>query len=238
MIEILEDKQALAAWAASWVAERIEASSGRFVLALSGGSTPRLFHRILVEDFGALPWDRVEAFVSDERAVPPDDERSNVRMVKETLLDPLGAKAPAFHAPTGIAEDCAKAAAAYEAALLAATNGTGAADLVMLGMGEDGHVASLFPGFEAPTGLVAAAEAPAETVAARRLTWTFEALKRAKDVVVLVAGAGKAEALHRVIDERDESLPLARVFMERGGRVTLVTERAAAAQLSPVGVHK
>lgn len=238
MIEILDDKDALAAWAASWVAQRIEASTARFVIALSGGSTPKLFHRILAQDFASLPWDRVDAFVSDERAVPPDDERSNVRMARETLIEPLGANAPTLFVPTGIAEDARRAAHDYEAALLEATSGTGVADVVMLGMGDDGHVASLFPGFEAPFGLVAAVDAPAETVATRRVTFTFEALKRARDVVVLVAGASKAAALHRVIDERDASLPLARVFMDRGGRVTLVTERAAAAQLDPVGVHE
>ncbi|MEQ8277753.1 MAG: 6-phosphogluconolactonase [Deltaproteobacteria bacterium] len=235
MISIQEDKASVAAFAASHVAKLIEASAGRFVLALSGGSTPKLFHRVLVEDFAGLPWDRVNVFVSDERAVEPTDENSNVRMARETLVDPLGLK---LLAPDGVAANPAKAATAYEAALLGATNGTGAADVVMLGMGDDGHTASLFPDYDPPNGLVAAAQAPKETVAARRLTFTFEAIRRAKEVVVLVAGESKAAALHRVIDERDTALPLTRVFLERNGKVTLIADAAAAKDLVPMGVHR
>ncbi|MEQ9500107.1 MAG: 6-phosphogluconolactonase [Deltaproteobacteria bacterium] len=234
----------MAAFAASHVAKLIAASTGRFVLALSGGSTPKLFHRVLVEDFAELPWDRVDVFVSDERAVEPTDDNSNVRMARETLVEPLGLK---LVAPDGVATDPAKAAAAYEVALLGATNGTGAADVVMLGMGDDGHTASLFPGYAPPNppnppnplnGLVAAAQAPADTVATQRLTFTFEAIRRAKEVVVLVAGESKAAALHRVIDERDETLPLTRVFLERNGKVTLIADAAAAKDLVPMGVHR
>ncbi len=238
MISIQEDKAGVAAFAASHVAKLIEASTGRFVLALSGGSTPKSFHRVLVEDFAELPWDRVDVFVSDERAVDPTDDNSNVRMARETLVDPLGLE---LVAPDGVAADPAKAATAYEAALLRATNGTGAVDVVMLGMGDDGHTASLFPGYAPPNptnGLVAAAQAPSDTAATRRLTFTFEAIRRAKEVVVLVAGESKAAALHRVIDERDEALPLTRVFLERNGKVTLIADAAAAKDLVPMGVHR
>lgn len=229
-IVVVEDKVALAEWAAAHVAAAIERHEGRFVLALAGGSTPRLLHRVLADEYKALPWERVDLFVSDERAVPPDDERSNVGMVEASLIRPLGDRAPTFYRPDGVGEDVEAAAAAYEAKLLARTNGTGAGDIVMLGMGDDGHTASLFPGFGEPDGLVAATLAPSDTVASERLSFTYSALARAKELLVVVAGESKAAALAAVLEAGDD-LPLTRALARCPGRVTLAADRAAAARL-------
>src|SRR5687768_8225963 len=114
----------------------------RFSIALSGGSTPKLFHRALVAMKDELDWAKIQVFYSDERAVPPDHEQSNHRVAKETLLDHVPIPAANVHRIEADDGDTTRAATAYERELAEPP------DLVMLGMGPDGHTASIFPGRE------------------------------------------------------------------------------------------
>ncbi len=232
-LEVMEDMAAVAQRAAVEVELRIRAQlkrADRFSLALSGGSTPRAFHKVLAESYlEQIPWSKVDLFLSDERALDPQDQDSNHRMVQDTLLLPLGDHKPIFHTPLGIAEDAAKAAAEYESKLLDTTE-SGACDLVMLGMGGDGHTASLFPGFETPTGLIASVRAPKETAAQQRVSFTYEALSRAKTLMVLICGASKAKKLAEILDD-NQDYPLTRVLGQNQGDVIIIADRAASARL-------
>jgi 6-phosphogluconolactonase len=221
-IEVLRSEDAVAMRAAEMT--RDLATGHRFSLALSGGSTPKLFHRALawLKD---IAWDRIDVFYSDERAVPPDHEHSNHRMAKETLLDRVPIPAGNVHRILADDGDTVRAAAAYERELLRFTEG--ACDLVMLGMGADGHTASLFPGREPEDDhLVVAATAPPESPIERRVTFSYLALERARNVIVMVTGAGKAERLAEVLGERSQ-LPLRKVFDRRRETILLVDEQAA-----------
>ena len=202
--------------------------SGVFRVALAGGTTPRALHRRLVSRHVKVPWNRVRFFFGDERCVPPDSERSNYRMAKETLLDPL--RIPAGHVFRMHGEEQPRRAAEeYEQLLQAHFGGTPVLDLVLLGMGADGHTASLFPGTRA-LGVrrrnVAANYAAA--LAEWRLTLTVPALNAARRVVFLVAGADKRAAAQRILKRgrgwRD--LPAARVRPDRGSLLWLLDEAA------------
>lgn len=231
--EVESDLQAVAKLAAAQVQLLIEANlkpGARFTMALSGGSTPRAFHRVLAEDYRTtIPWSRVDLCLSDERAVAPGDERSNHHMVQDTLLAPLGTSQPAFYGPKGIAENTSEAAGAYQSKLIELT-GSGACDLVMLGMGADGHTASLFPGFEVPSGLIAPVLAPKDNVVRQRISFTYEALSKAKTLMVMVCGASKAEKLAEILDE-NKDYPLTRVLNENKGNVIIIADRAASVLL-------
>jgi len=219
------------------------AAHGRFVTALSGGSTPRaLFQLLATERFvSAVDWSRVHVCWGDERAVPPDAEASNYRMAREALLDHVPVPAAHVHRIRG--EDPPSVAAdTYERTLrtlFATPVGPprplpGARfDLVLLGMGDNGHTASLFPGLhavrEAERWVVA--ESVAE-VGMWRITLTPVVLNAAAEVVFLVAGADKAAMLHRVLDGpvRPDALP-AQVVAPHDGRLRWLVDTDAAARL-------
>jgi len=221
--------EAVAEAAAIAVAER-----GRFTIALAGGATPRPLYALLA-DAGApfrarVPWDRVHVFFGDERCVPPDHAESNWRMAREALLDPVR-PASAWRMP-GEQPDPAAAAAAYEAVLArffgvsAAGGSPPAFDVVLLGLGADGHTASLFPGSPALEETVRWVAAPwVPRLGAHRLTLTLPVLNAAREALFLVAGADKADALRRVL-AGDAALPAARV-RPAGGAIFYV-DRAAA----------
>jgi 6-phosphogluconolactonase len=222
-IEVLRGEDAVAMRAAEMTREL--AKGRRFSIALSGGSTPKLFHRALA-GMTDIAWDRIDVFYSDERAVPPDHEHSNHRMAKETLLDHVPIPARNVHRVHAEDGDTVAAAARYQGELLLFAE-DGACDLVMLGMGADGHTASLFPGREPKDdGLVVAATAPPESPIERRVTFSYLALERARNVIVMVTGASKAERLAEVLGERSQ-LPLRKVFDRRRETILLVDEPAA-----------
>jgi len=192
-------------------ARQAVAARGRFAVALSGGSTPRALHRILAAEplRSQVPWDRVEVFWGDERCVPPDHPDSNYRMARETLLDAVPIPPARVHRMAGEDPDHTAAAAAYEAELARVLGGTpGGAppvfDLIFLGMGPDGHTASLFPGTAAlaeRTRWVVANHVPKFAGGmADRITFTYPLLNRAAQVVFLVAGADKAATLREVLE--------------------------------------
>lgn len=234
-VVVLPDADALADEAAARVAAAMRdavAARGRCVLALSGGSTPRRLHaRLVAMGADALPWADTYVAFGDERCVPPDDPASNYRMARETLLAHV--PVPEAHVLRMEGErDPDDAAARYEALLrgLAARHAPGDAplfDLVLLGMGADGHTLSLFPGTPAldeATRWVVPGTAPVAPHA--RLTLTYPALARARAVLLLAAGAEKRAALARVLVDGDDTLPVARA---RGRtRTTWLLDRAAA----------
>lgn len=212
------------------------ASSGRFVMALSGGSTPRALYTLLASPPYAtrIDWSRVHLFWGDERCVSPDHPASNYRMTRETLLDKVPIPAANIHRVRG--EDQPEAAAvAYEAELRSMFRaGRPRFDLVLLGMGDNGHTASLFPGLQAvrETERWTMAEYVGE-VTMWRVTLTPAALNGAAHLLFLVSGADKASMLRRVLEgpHDPDTLPAQAVHPDQG-EVTWLVDVAAAGALT------
>ncbi len=237
MIEVFPDPDGLARAVAEHVAARaaeVIAASGRFTVALAGGSTPKAAYRLLATDAFArrVDWARVHVLWSDERCVPPDDPRSNYRMAREALLDRVPIPPDNIHRIHG-EDDPPGAAAAYERLLGDLLGGDRGLDLILLGMGDDGHTASLFPG--QPAVRETARWVVADYIAAAdmwRITLTPVTINAARDVSFIVSGAGKAERLRDVLEGPfvPERLP-AQVVDPTHGRLTWLVDEAAASQL-------
>lgn len=216
---------------------------GRFVVALAGGETPRgAYQRLAAEPRRSrVAWSRVVVLWGDERCVPPDARGSNYRMVREALLDHVAVRQENVHRIHG-EEDPATAAARYEATLRGvlgtpagpprAGAGTGI-DLVILGLGADGHTASLFPGSAASreqTRWAVAEYAPA--VAMWRISLTTGVINAAADVTFIVSGSAKAEILARVRGPAPAGAALpAQLITPSDGRLRWLVDAAAAARL-------
>lgn len=194
---------------------------GRFHVALSGGSTPRLVYPLLASPprAAAVDWSRVEFFWGDERAVPPDHPESNFGVARQLLLDQLpGIRPGAIHRMPADAADRDAAARRYEAELArsfgtAAGAGTPAFDLIWLGMGSDGHTASLFPASSALAERhrwVVATSAPASAVVAGRMSLTLPVINAARAVLFVVTGSDKRGAV-RSVRSGSRELPAGRV---------------------------
>jgi 6-phosphogluconolactonase len=187
----------LPARAADWLAQvlvDVAAVNGRVTLGLAGGTTPRAMHEVLACST-AVPWLAVHVFFGDERAVPPDHPESNYRMAKESLLDRVPIPPHQVHRMQAENPDRDAAAREYEA-LLPET-----LDVLVLGMGEDGHTASLFPGADSlreSTRRVLSVVGPKPPP--ERLTLTPPEILGAGRRIVLAAGAGKAEAVARALE--------------------------------------
>ncbi|NDJ77696.1 MAG: 6-phosphogluconolactonase [Chloroflexi bacterium] len=206
---------------------------GRFSFGLSGGSTPRLLFEMLAQPAFAdrIDWARVFVFWGDERTVPPDHADSNYRLARETLLDHVPIPADnVFRIPGEI--DPAEAAAAYEHTLRAFFGKRSVFDLLLLGLGDDGHTASLFPGtvaLQEETRWVV--ENYVEKLATWRITMTAPAINDARQVMFLITGANKAPALRAVLEgpHQPAVYPAQLVQPENGELVWMVDEAAAAA---------
>lgn len=214
------------------------ATAGRFVVALSGGSTPRALYSLLAgaEFQSQVPWDRVHFFWGDERCVPPDHPDSNYRMAFETLLSKAPVPEENIHRIE--AELAPEAAAAgYERTIRDFFRLSGADwprfDLIFLGLGDDGHTASLFPGSEALNErhrLVVAAYN--EKLKSHRVTLTLPVLNRAANIFFLVAGEGKAAVLRDVFSGSTGSRDLpAQQIAPKNGRLVWFLDEAAASSL-------
>jgi 6-phosphogluconolactonase len=212
-------------------------SRGVFHLALSGGSTPEPFYIRLVTDpqFRLLPWDKTHVWLVDERRVPLTHEKSNYRMIAESLLEHVPMKARQKH-PVPVDHD--NPGQAYEAELLAAFEGNDPAlDFVLLGMGDDGHTASLFPGsrgLQENVRWVINNDGPG-VVPPDRVTMTYRLLNAARHVGVLCVGAKKLPTLRR-IDEQVrasgpdiQSLPITGIAPTRGRLVWYLDKDASGA---------
>jgi 6-phosphogluconolactonase len=229
LLEVLADADALARRAADLMLAAARATDGPFSVALSGGSTPKRLYRLLATL--PLPWQRIHWFWGDERFVPPDDPASNYRMTREALLAHVPVPADRIHpVPTvGLAPD--EAAARYEATLEAFYGVKQPAperplfDIVLLGLGTDGHTASLFPGkpmLDERRRWVGATDDPQ---GAPRITLTYPALESSREILFLVAGTDKKDRLREVL-AGDRRLPAAR--LRPHGTLRFLADRAAA----------
>ena len=221
------------------IAAEATASRGRFTVALAGGATPRgLYSRLAAEPRrSAVDWRRTWVFLGDERCVPPSDRESNYRMAHDTLLAHVPIPESQVFRIRGEDPDPAAAAAEYETHLRGAFAPEPVRlDLVLLGMGLDGHTASLFPGSPAldeTQRLVVPVDIRAAVVSSR-ITLTTVALNTARHVLFLVSGGEKARSLAAVVTNPGSSLPAARV-RPRDGTLTWIVDRAAAARLRSEG---
>jgi len=230
------DEGALARLAAEFVLRAARANPGGLRLAVSGGSTPQPLYRLLAspEYRDRLPWGDVHLFFADERAVPPGSPDSNFGLIRRLLLSHVPPAARHVHRMRGEAENLQAAAKEYEWELAGACDFAPDGreprlDLVLLGIGDDGHTASLFPGTEALTEeerWVVANYVPG--LGAHRLTLTYPVLAAARELAFLVSGAGKASVVRRAL-EGDPALPVTRAA--RHPRVTFLLDAAAAGEV-------
>lgn len=209
------------------------AEHGRFAVALSGGSTPRAMFELLASPQFAedIDWQHVHFFWGDERCVPPDDERSNYKQALEMLLAPLAVPDSNIHRIRGEL-DPHDAAVDYGEQLAAFFGADISFDLIYLGLGPDGHTASLFPGSAALSVAgqpCTAVHAPENAVAVWRITLTYPALNAARCAMFLVEGEKKADVLARVLEGPPDvqRLPAQGVAPVRGSLVWLVDQAAA-----------
>lgn len=208
------------------------ASQALASLALSGGNTPRDAYALLAQS--GVDWTRVHLFWVDERAVPPTDDRSNYRWAKATLLDGAGIASGLIHRMPADAIDVDAAARDYDRALLAhvapGKDGVPAFDVVVLGVGDDGHTASLFPG-EPTVDIVDrfTVAVPARPGREARLTLTRPVIENGRNVFVLAVGAGKRTALDRVwASEGNVHETPSRIVRDCKGTLTWIVDAAAA----------
>jgi 6-phosphogluconolactonase len=256
MAEVFADPAAVTRAAAEMVVElaaKAVAAHGRFAVALAGGSTPKALYELLAtaEYARRIDWPRTHVFFGDERCVPPTDPQSNERMARRALLDHVALPAENVHPMRCTPDDAAGAAAAYErelrsffSAASADEPGDGVPagarepgrtfDLVLLGLGTNGHTASLFPGLsavhEAQRWVVAQFVAE---VGQWRMTLTVPAVNAAADIAFVVTGAEKAAVLRRVVEGRRDVdvTPAQAIAPHTGGRLRWLVDAAAAAEL-------
>ena len=246
MIQVFPTPEALADAVARHIVASAEESittTGRFTLALAGGSTPRDAYVRLASDAFAhrVEWGSVHVLWGDERCVPPDDPQSNYRMAKDALLNRVPIPAHQIHRIRG-EDDPHKAAAEYERELRALLRSEGTAspalaglDLALLGLGEDGHTASLFPGQAAvheASRWVMPVYLP--EVVMWRITLTPAVLNAARDVTFVVSGASKAARIQQVLQGpfTPDLLP-AQAIRPLQGRLTWMVDEAASGRLQP-----
>jgi 6-phosphogluconolactonase len=217
-------------------------AQGRFTVALSGGSTPKALYSLLATNYAGFAWNRIFLFFGDERHVPPTDPESNYRMVNESLLTKIAIPAENVFRVPADNPDAAAAAAEYETQLRRFFEIKSGElkpgefprfDLILLGLGPDGHTASLFPDSAAlneESRLVVA-----NWVAkfnAHRITFTFPVLNRAAEVMFLASGADKADMVRQVLEGKNTPpLPSQRV-QPSDGKLLWMLDEAAAAKLT------
>ncbi len=236
MIEVYPDLESLSRAAAALLVQQANlavAARGRFSVALSGGATPRRTYELLAAPpfVDQAPWDRVHVFWGDERCVPLNDPRSNARMAKAAWLDHVPIPGDQIH-PLDCAPDPAAAARQYEALLREFFAGRPPRlDLVLLGLGDDGHTASLFPGTMVLTETERwAAEVCVAEGDLYRVTLTVPLINQAVVAAFLVAGKSKAGVLREVLHGPYDPARLpAQLIQPQNGDLLWLTDRQAAA---------
>ena len=227
-IDVYTDDHGVARKAAAIIADaaRVAATSrGRFIMAVSGGHTPWLMLRTLADD--DLPWQHVQVFQVDERVAPAGDPDRNLAHLRASLLDRVPLPADHIHAMPVEAADLDRAAGQYARTLEEVAGSPPVLDLVHLGLGPDGHTASLVPGDPALDVTDADVALSGPYQGHRRMTLTFPIINRSRLVLWLVTGGEKAQTLVRLRDG-DRSIPASRV---RQDRALVLADRAAAARL-------
>lgn len=201
----------------------------RAQIALAGGGTPRSTYVRLGSEH--LPWDRVDVLLGDERYVPPDDPASNARMLAETLLAQAPARDARFHPVPVDSESPSAAVDAYAAMISTLCPGTPPCfDLVLLGLGEDGHTASLFPGTDA-IHVTDRWVCLGEGKGLPRISLTAPVLSAARQVLFLVSGPEKAQALRRLINDQESPDRTPARLVQPAGEVIILADAAAGAGL-------
>lgn len=231
----VEDAVAVAAEALSDIAAEAVQQRGQFTLALAGGTTPRPLYEYLsypprVDD---VPWQHTAVFFSDERDVPQDHADSNYRLAEQDLLGRVPIQLEHVYPMPADAPDLPLAADRYAETIIdkvpAEDDGPPRFDLILLGVGRDGHTASLFPDTPAlgeTEKLVVAQHVP--VLNRYRMTFTFPLINAARNVMMLVTGLDKAEVLSRVLPpDRDASLPTGRVAPDSGELIFVLDAQAA-----------
>jgi 6-phosphogluconolactonase len=232
-IKIVPDAVTLACEAAQEfhrLAEAAVQERGRFAVALSGGNTPRSVYSLLASEHKQLPWDRIHVFFGDERHVPPDHPDSNFRMANESFLSKVPIPEKNIHRIRAEL-DVETAVTEYDQQLhdffRLVDHDWPRFDLIFLGIGEDGHTASLFPGSKA---LAEASRRVAanwvEKFKTFRITLTFPVLNDASEVVFLVSGGSKARILSEILNPGAQKYPAQSVQPENGKLLWLVDEDA------------
>jgi 6-phosphogluconolactonase len=222
--EFLSDPGAVAMRAAERVAQvarEAVTERGRCALAISGGTTPWRTLRALAEE--DVPWDRVHLFQVDERVAPSGDPERNYIHLKEALIDRIAIPFANVHPMPVEEEDLDEGASRYEAILRLIAGTPPVLDLVQLGLGEDGHTASLFQGDPVLQVVDSEVAVTGQHEGRRRMTLTFPAIDRARCILWLVTGAGKSAALER-LRAGDRSIPAGCV---RSDRAVLLADKAA-----------
>ncbi len=243
---VLPDPPAAAQAAAETVVQILSHREGRQSVALAGGRTPAAMYQLLTQPplSERIDWHTIDWFWGDERCVPPDHPDSNHRMARETLLAPLGIAAERIHRMPADAADLDAAAWEYEEVIrnLVPENPQHVPelDLVLLGIGADGHTASLFPGsagLHERERLIVAHHVPSLNIP--RMTMTYPLVWAARQIVVLACGADKADPIKRVFNSPVSSqqsafsleTPPAAAVRAARGRITWILDTAAALQL-------
>ncbi len=228
-VRVLSDAEAVASAAAD-----VLAAHGGEHIALSGGSTPRRAYELAAGR--RADWSDTTLWLGDDRMVPPEDERSNFKLTEDTWLAPLAPDLRPRLERVRTEADLETAAADYGRRLRAALGADGAIGLAIMGLGPDGHTASLFPGKPAveiddPEREVAGVPEAGMDPHVPRVTMTLPVFNQAEEVVFVVAGEDKAEMVGRIFGpEPDQDLPSARV-QPASGRLVLICDEAAAAAL-------
>ncbi|HEY8666791.1 MAG TPA: 6-phosphogluconolactonase [Tepidisphaeraceae bacterium] len=235
-IKVLTNDKALADEAARRFVElagQAIALTGKFNVALAGGSTPKAMYRLLAMDplRGQVQWENVEIFFGDERCVPPNHPDSNFRMASETLLSLVPIPRQSIHRMRG--EIDPNEAAREYGQLLKEKFGDGGLDLCLLGMGDDGHTASLFPG---TTALLESKHRCVanyvEKLKAWRITLTAPFINRSREVMVLISGGSKAKRLHEVLEGPRDMLRLPIQLIDPAhGKLTWLVDVPAAGMM-------
>lgn len=243
-IRTVHDNQELATEAAHCflsLGQRAISAQGHFRVGLSGGSTPEALYRLLAHQplRHQLEWSRVDFFFGDERCVPPDHRESNFHMANESLFRPLGIHPDHIQRIEGELDDPEYAAGRYEAVIRKQFGipipSVPRFDLILLGLGEDGHTASLFPGTRAVqerTRLVVPSTSPKGI--RQRITFTTPLINGAETVLFLVSGAAKAVPVQGILQPRQEEareFPGSLIHPARG-RLVWLLDRAAASKLT------
>jgi 6-phosphogluconolactonase len=214
---------------------------GRFTVALSGGSTPKALYSLLAADYQHFDWKRTFLFFGDERHVPPTDAESNYRMVHESLLTKIALPSENVFRVHAENPDASAAAAEYESQLRSffelepgvQSEEFPRFDLILLGMGPDGHTASLFPGSDALN--EQARLVVANWVAKfnnHRITFTFPVLNHAAEALFMASGADKADMLHQVLETTPMPPLPSQGVQPSDGQLLWMLDEAAAARLS------
>lgn len=216
-------------------ARQAVAEHDSFAVALSGGSTPRALYELLAGEIYApqIPWEEMLIFWGDERCVPPNREESNYHMAHESMLGRVPVPAEQIHRMRG-EDEPGQAARDYERLLSEKLGNPPRFDLILLGMGEDGHTASLFPDSPALGDTEHLVAAPfVEKLKAHRLTMTLATINAARNVTFLVAGEAKAATLRAVLEGGgDASRYPSQLVEPAGGELIWLVDEAAASRLT------